>query len=203
VRKLVHLIETLKQHPELCLGVDLGHPLRETTGIAAICLRCFRTLTFTTFPTCVLSLCTYLRNSIIVVAIDAPLSFPRKGIERELEKLCRRQGYRLIPPMLGGMRRLTETGICLREILDKLGIRNIEIHPRSSLKALSVDLKELLTLLNARPRTRHEQDAVLAAVTGLAYVLDMYVEIRDSDGNSLILPKPEIVNYICQRKETS
>ncbi len=203
MRKLVHFVKALREHSELCIGVDLGHPLRETTGVAALCSRCLRVLTFTTFPTCVLSLCTCVRNRVTVVAIDAPLSFPRRGIERELEKLCRRRGYRLIPPMLGGMRRLTETGICLRDVLEKLGVRSIEIHPRSSLRALSVDLKTLLELLHARPRTRHEQDAVLAAVTGLAYVLNMYFEIKDSDGNSLILPKPEIVQYICQRRGMS
>ncbi len=202
MRKLVQALTEAASHPELCMGVDLGHPERRTTGIAIMCVRCLRTWIFTTFPVHVLSTCTYLRDRLRIVAIDAPLSLPRRGIERPLEKICRQAGYRLIPPLLGGMRRLTETGICIKEIVEKLNINVIEIHPRSSLKSMKLTkVDELLKILSVRPGNRHEVDAVLACVTALAYLKHMFIEIRDEEGNSLILPRPEIVNLLCQKRD--
>jgi Uncharacterized conserved protein len=105
-----------------------------------------------------------------VVAIDAPLSYPPEGRGlRDVEIQLRRLGYRLLPPLMGPMRRLTERGI---ELSRRIKGEVIEIHPLTSMKAMGVTREEL----RRRIGIGHKDlvDAFAAALTAVAYVKGMY-----------------------------
>lgn len=105
----------------------------------------------------------------LVVAIDAPLSKPEKGEWlRDVERELRRMGYRLLPPRLGPMAALTERGIRLAQMLGNA----IEVHPRTSMKAMGLKPEELAD--RYKPPTKDHLDAVAAALTALAYLKGLY-----------------------------
>lgn len=97
-----------------------------------------------------------------VVAVDAPLT---PG-PRDVERVLRGRGYRLLPPHLGAMRRLAERGMRLASMLS--GTEVVEVHPRTSLKALGIDRASLARILEVD----HDDvlDAAAAALTALAYI---------------------------------
>ena len=73
-----------------------------------------------------------------VIAIDAPLSLPpgRKSIEertgvhlRESDKELLRRGIKFFPITLGPMRKLTERGMHLKDILESRHFTVIEVYP--------------------------------------------------------------------------
>ncbi len=174
-----YIIKHIHSDSRKFIGVDLGHPLRETTGICIYDEGSRRFYTFTTIPTCVITICEILQN-ITCVAIDAPLSLPNRGIERELERKCRSAGLRLIPPLLGAMRRLTICGICIREVLERIGIEVIETHPTSALKISNIGKDEIITILKSRIRGKlgkHEIDALICCLVAISYIENMYVDI--------------------------
>ncbi|AEA13137.1 hypothetical protein TUZN_1671 [Thermoproteus uzoniensis 768-20] len=105
-----------------------------------------------------------------VVAVDAPLSKP-DGWLRDVERELRKLGYRLLPPLLGPMARLTERGIQLAQMLGNA----IEVHPKTSLRAMGLDPQ--LVYSRYRPPTKDHFDAVLAALTALAYLKGLYRSI--------------------------
>lgn len=105
-----------------------------------------------------------------VVAIDAPLSKP-EGWLRDVERELLRLGYRLLPPLMGPMARLTERGMRLARMLGNA----IEVHPKTSLKAMG--LEPGLIYSRYRPPTKDHFDAVLAALTALAYLKGLYRSI--------------------------
>ncbi|MEL9990792.1 MAG: DUF429 domain-containing protein [Thermoproteus sp.] len=114
----------------------------------------------------------------LVVAIDAPLSKPEEGKWlRDVERELRRLGYRLLPPLLGPMAALTERGIRLAQMLGNA----IEVHPRTSIKAMGLKPEELTE--RYKPPTRDHLDAVAAALTALAYLRGAYRAI-----GPLVLP---------------
>lgn len=106
----------------------------------------------------------------LVVAIDAPLTKPN-GWLRDVERELRRMGYRLLPPLLGPMARLTERGIKLAQMLGNA----IEVHPKTSMKAMGLDPRRLRD--RYKPPTKDHLDAVVAALTALAYVRGFYKAI--------------------------
>jgi predicted nuclease with RNAse H fold len=105
-----------------------------------------------------------------VVAVDAPLSKP-DGWLRDVERELRKLGYRLLPPLLGPMAKLTERGIRLAQMLGNA----IEVHPKTSLRAMGLDPQ--LVYSRYRPPTKDHFDAVLAALTALAYLKGLYRSI--------------------------
>ncbi|MFN3805293.1 MAG: DUF429 domain-containing protein [Pyrobaculum sp.] len=101
-----------------------------------------------------------------VVAIDAPLSLPPGGRGlRDVERELRRLGYRLLPPLMGSMRRLTERGIRLSKMF---GVEVIEVHPLTSLKAMGLTRGDLAAHYGVK--SRDLVDAIAAALTALAYL---------------------------------
>ena len=77
-------------------------------------------------------------NKPCIVAIDAPLSLPpgRKSIEertgnhlRECDKHLLKKGIKFFPITLGPMRKLTERGIRLRQILEGQDFVVLEAYP--------------------------------------------------------------------------
>lgn len=107
------------------------------------------------------------------VAIDAPLTAPEGGRGlRDVEVELRRLGYRLLPPMMGGMKGLTMRGIRLsREITAEV----VEVHPSTSLKAMGLSRRDVESRYGVRQRDL--VDAIVAALTALAYVKGEYRRI--------------------------
>lgn len=105
-----------------------------------------------------------------VVAIDAPLSMPPGGRGlRDVERELRRLGFRLLPPMMGGMAKLTERGIRLAGALEGVVI---EVHPTTSLKAMGLSRRAIERWLGLRQRDL--VDAAIAALTAVAYTRGAY-----------------------------
>ncbi len=123
-----------------------------------------------------------------LVAVDAPLSRPTTGWLRESDRELIRRGLRVLPPLLGPMRLLTERGLRLAEVMRSRGLRVVEVHPGSTAKILGVPRTPEGVLaaleiagISAEPpeggiRNVHEVDAALAAVTG-ALLLEGRAEV--------------------------
>lgn len=105
------------------------------------------------------------------VAVDAPLSKPSGGHLRDVEVELRRLGYRLLPPLLGGMAQLTERGIELARALGNA----IEVHPRTSMAAMEISAGYIKS--RYKPPTADHLDAVAAALTALSYLAGKYKRI--------------------------
>jgi hypothetical protein len=131
-----------------------------------------------------------------LVAIDAPLSKPRKGGFRESDLGLVRRGLRVLPPGFKGMKGLTARGMRLSRRLKKQGLKVIEVHPRSSGVLLfgTSDRKAWVGSLKAKgyrlriTKSIHEIDAALAAVTGFLH-LKRKTEAVGRRGK-IILPLP-------------
>lgn len=106
-----------------------------------------------------------------IIAVDAPLSLPERGAMRDVERELRRMGYKLLPPLLGPMARLTEKGIRLAQLLGNV----IEVHPTTSMRAMGLAPEYLAQRYH--PPTKDHLDAVAAALTALAYLKGDYKAI--------------------------
>jgi predicted nuclease with RNAse H fold len=137
-----------------------------------------------------------------IIAIDAPLSLPKGrcclekdcqcavgGHFRQAERDIRPYG-RVLPLTFRGMKMLTLRGISLAKELRK-DYQVIETHPRTSQKMLGFkDPSDLSRFYKLREdATEHELDAALAAVTGLLYLKDCYLELGDPDEGTIVIPK--------------
>lgn len=109
-----------------------------------------------------------------VLAIDAPLSPSPKW--REVDRVARKAGFKVMPPTLGPMRDLTVRAWRLREALSTLDVTVIETHPSSVLSSMGAsDLREVLEKLGLfcsfcdSLSKRDLEDAVLAAAVAYCY----------------------------------
>lgn len=136
-----------------------------------------------------------------IVAIDAPLRLPKEGILRKADKEMIRLGYRVLPPSLPAMKKLTLRAIKINKLILEKSYKTIEVHPTSTRKALSMPLKEweriqiaLQTLgiegdIKTRPLTSHEIDAVTAALTAYLHMQNLTEAIGDAEEGFIIVPK--------------
>ncbi|MEM2189165.1 MAG: DUF429 domain-containing protein [Nitrososphaerota archaeon] len=141
-------------------------------------------------------------HDVEVVAIDAPLSFPRSGNLRKCDEELRRAGVRVLPPTLGGMRRLTERAIRLAGILRSRGYDVIEVFPTGARKVLGLPSKKdgveaLRRALISRgvrglpeDLDQHVLDAVICALVGLHYLEGDYVEFGERSEGVIVMPRP-------------
>jgi len=118
----------------------------------------------------------------ILVAIDAPLGLPRKGLMRKTDRDMHKQGYPVFPPLFRTMKKLTIRAMRIAREIEKEGISILEVHPTSTRKALEIpskDWKETQKIflqiglkgdLEKRTLTKHEIDAITAALTGYLYL---------------------------------
>jgi len=124
----------------------------------------------------------------LVVAVDAPITKPEGGYARELERAAWRRGFKLLPPMMGGMSKLTEVGVKLREELSSIS-EVIETHPRSAAINAGIEPREFALDLLDVPLPRDWNDAIISAFVALAYHLGEFDVVRASDGELYLLPK--------------
>ena len=134
-----------------------------------------------------------------VVAVDAPLTLPKRGGFREVDRLLIKVGGRVLPLTLRGMAMLTRRGINLAKNLERLGVKVIETHPRSALVVSGCStLQEVFDVLGIkvfepyRPlldTKRDLRDAAIAAVVAACYLRGCATRIKAVDGEIWILKK--------------
>ena len=136
-----------------------------------------------------------IRSEPEVIAVDSPLTEPR-GAWREVDREMLRLGFRVLPPGMPGMRQLTRRGVRLALRLRSAGLSVVEVHPSSSARALGVErslsgagevLTRLFGLDPPERASRHEVDAILAALTGALHVLGLSRVVEAADG-SVVIP---------------
>jgi predicted nuclease with RNAse H fold len=123
-----------------------------------------------------------LNSQPILVAIDAPLGLPKKGLLRETDREMHKQEYSVFPPLFRTMEKLTVRAIKIVEKIMKEGISILEIHPAPTRKALEIPPKDRKRIhiiflkmglkgdLEKLTLTAHEIDATTAALTGYLYL---------------------------------
>ena len=145
-----------------------------------------------------------LRRSIncdpALIAIDAPLSLPAKGIMREADREMYKRGYPVFPPRFPGMEKLTLRAMKIAQEIAGSGFDVIEVHPTSTRKALNMPAKDwdkIQTLflhlglkgeLEVRALTPHEIDAITAALTGYLYLQGKTELVGDEKEGYIVVP---------------
>jgi len=145
-----------------------------------------------------------------LIAVDAPLSLPmgRKSLEEKSNihlRLCDREllelGIKFFPITLGPMRKLTKRGIKLKQMLENLGYKVIEVFPGATQDILGLvrknqgidKLREGLISLGIKgiknEMNDDELDAITCALTGLLYLKGECIELGDKKEGILIIPK--------------
>lgn len=190
---LRQLIEACKC--ELFAGIDLAVSRPSTLALVD---RCANVVMVVDLPNDVLF--DFLRLCRpVVVAVDAPITRPEGGRLRQLERVARKRGYKLLPPMMGGMAKLTELGVCLRTQLADV-IQVIETHPKSAAMNAGLSPKELVARLFNAEVPRDWSDAIVTAFVALAYWLGDYDVVRAPDGELYLLPKDmDLSRFPCAR----
>lgn len=176
------------------VGIDLAGRGENPSGFAVISDRGLRTgLIYSEKE--IEDLC--VRERPDVVAVDAPLSLPKRGGLRKADASLIKRGFRLLPPALGGMKALTERGMCLANELRGKGMRVIEIHPRTSgiilfgkstRKAWGREL-EKCGLKLVRGVSEHEIDAAIAALTGMLRLQGKTEEVGEAREGVIVIPR--------------
>lgn len=140
-------------------------------------------------------------NKPTIIAIDAPFHLPKEGILRKADKEMTEKGYRVFPPRLPAMRKLTLRAVKLNKSIAKAGYKTIEVHPTSTRKALSMPTKDwgkIQAILahiglegDVRVRTliSHEIDAVTAALTAYLHLKNQTEALGDEEGYIIVPEK--------------
>ena len=178
------------------IGIDLAGWATNPSGFALLSGRKIETLLVYSDDE-IIGLCMRERPS--VVAIDAPLSMPKRGNLRKADALLIKRGFRVFPPTFAGMRSLTERGMRLAKKIRAKKIKVIEIHPRTSgMLLFNTPLrKKWVAELKRRgwqlkeSASEHEIDAVLAALTGVLYLNRGTEEIGRGEEGVILIPKSD------------
>lgn len=135
-----------------------------------------------------------------IIAVDAPLSIPKKAFMRKTDKEMQKRGYPVFPPRFPAMEKLTLRAIKIMRELTKRQLKVIEVHPTSTRKALKIPTKDWIKIqkiflqiglegdLKTRVLTPHEIDAVTAALTGHLYIQGKTELIGDRKEGYIIVP---------------
>jgi len=137
-------------------------------------------------------------KSASIVAIDSPLSQPRHGWHRDVDRALLRMGYKVLPAAWPSMKALYRRALVISSRLSEAGAKVIETHPLSALKSSRcssyADLAEALGIaIHEKPRVKDEVDSLIAAIVAMAYDEGLVMSVRASDGEVYLL-KP-----ICDR----
>lgn len=174
-------------------GIDLAGLATNPSGFAISEGRKLKTqLTYSDEQ--IIDLCIMTKPNL--VAIDAPLSFPRRGNLRKADLSLIKRGLRVFPPTFGGMRSLTERGIRLAKKLRAKKISVIEVHPRTSGLVLfkTKDRARWMAKLKRKGfsivgcESRHEIDAAMAAVTGILHLKRKTEEVGARREGTIVIP---------------
>jgi len=136
----------------------------------------------------------------VLVAIDAPLSLPKKGAMRKSDREMHRRGYPVFPPRFPAMEKLTLRARKITQQIKREGSHIIEVHPTSTRKALKMPVKnwkEIQSIflqlglegdLKTRVLSSHEIDAVTAALTGYLHLQGKIELIGNEEEGYIVVP---------------
>ena len=145
-----------------------------------------------------------------VVAIDAPLSLPkgRESLEkrsdvhlRECDRELLRMKIKFFPITLGPMRKLTERGIKIKNVLEKKGFEVIEVYPgaaqdiwkiprkQNGLGKLRKGLEKLGIKGLNDSMTGDELDAITSALVGELFLEKLHTALGNKDEGLMIIPR--------------
>jgi len=188
----------LRLKGKVIIGIDLAGKETNPTGLAVLKGKKVETcLVYTNSE--ILDILTRAKPTI--VAIDAPLTLPKRGIFRKADKDLIKRGYSVFPPGLQAMKTLTFRASNLNKLIIGKGLKTIEVHPTSTRKALNMPTKDWETIqkilknlgLEGIPEdqklTPHEIDAITAALTGHLYMLNLTEAVGDNEEGLIIIPK--------------
>ncbi|MCS6998636.1 MAG: DUF429 domain-containing protein [Aquificaceae bacterium] len=179
---------------ELTLGLDLAGSPTRPTGYAYMKSGLRMGLLYTDEEILKLA------RGFSYVFVDAPLSIPmgRSSLKergphfRECDLMLKRQGIRFFPLSLGPMRKLTERGIGLAEVLRGEGLEVFETFPgalydilkvkRKERKAIVALYRELGLELEDRTYSQDELDAVACWLSGVCYLMGKAHIFSGKDG---------------------
>lgn len=142
-------------------------------------------------------------NKPAIVAINGPLSFPKKGVPRNAHREMIRRGCHVFSPRLPAMEKLTVRAIKLNALMTKEGYKTIEVHSTSSRKVLSMpsrDWKRVQAILRSTGLGAdlkvhvvkyHEIDAVIAALTAYLHMNNQAEALGDEGEGYIIIPKKQ------------
>ena len=183
---------------KVIIGIDLAGKKENPTGIALFKNATANTKLVYTNEEILESV---FKNTPILVAIDSPLSLPKKGSMRNSDREMIKRGYRVFPPTLPAMRQLTLRGIEINKLITEKGYKTIEVHPTSARKALNMPLKDWIEIqktfqsielkgdIQQRMLTSHEIDAVTCALTAFLYLNSQTEAIGDDEEGYIIVPQ--------------
>jgi len=185
---------------KVVIGIDLAGKPENPTGLAIWKGKVMKTCLVYTDQE-ILENITHDRPTL--TAIDAPLNLPRRGILRKAEKEMIKRGYRIFPPKLPTMEKLTIRAIKLNTLIAEKGYKTIEVHPTSTRKALNMPTKDWTKIqlilnsvglgrdLKGRTQSSHELDAVIAALTARLYLQDRTESVGNETEGYIIVPKKQ------------
>ncbi len=181
------------------VGIDLAGLQTNASGFAVLFDRRIQTrLVYLNQE--IIELC--VQNRPELIAIDAPLSWPKCGNLRKADRLLMNRGFRVLPPLFGGMKSLTKRGGYLIKKLQKEKIDVIEVHPTTSGKILFntsdrekwvKGLKRLGFQLE-KGKSRHEVDASMAAFTAALHLKGKTEKVGNTKEGEIIVPLPKAVS---------
>ena len=190
----------LKLETNVITGIDLAGKPKKPTGLALWKNKKVETKL------------TYIDNEIFesithnkpaIVAIDVPLSFPKKGVPRNAHREMIRRGCHVFSSRLPAMEKLTVRAIKLNDLMSKEGYKTIQVHPTSSRKVSSMpsnDWKRIQAILQSTGLgadlkvlavKSHEIDAVIAALTAYLYMNNQAEALGDEGEEDIIIPKKQ------------
>jgi len=137
-----------------------------------------------------------------IISIDSPLSIPENGIMRQCERILRKRGINVYPPMIASMQDLTLRGISLAGYFRGLSIPAIESYPGAAQDILGIPRKRADRELLARglerfgvkgdfiknPVSDDELDAITSAVVGAFFLSEKAEAIGNKKEGYLIIP---------------
>jgi predicted nuclease with RNAse H fold len=180
------------------IGIDLAASSKNPTGWALLKNKTVKTQLLHTDK----EILNTLKNHPTLIAIDAPLSLPKKGeFFRKTDKKMIRKGYRVLPPNFPAMKKLTLRAIRLNRLIEEKTYKAIEVHPTSTRKSLQMPPKEWKTIqeilknlglkgeIETKPLAPHEIDAVTAALTAVLHLQGQTELIGDNKEGYIIVPK--------------
>ncbi|MGC8924261.1 MAG: DUF429 domain-containing protein [Candidatus Micrarchaeia archaeon] len=185
------------------LGIDLAGSNRRDTGVSTLCGKKFVYIGKVKTDDEIMNIIKKFRP--VLVAVDAPLTLPkgRKDIDdkngvhfRECDLELRRLGIRFFPITIGPMRMLVKRGIRLKKIIEKLGIRVVEVFPGASYDIFGIDRKnrekivlrfrKMRYVFDKRKYTQDELDGMCCAITGQMVLSKKAKALKGIDGTIFI-----------------
>lgn len=185
---------------ETIIGIDLAGKPENPTGWAAWKGKTVKTCLVYTDDEILENI---VRSKPAIVAVDAPLALPKEGILRRADKDMIRMGYRVFPPCLPAMKKLTLRGMKISKLIAEKGYQTIEVHPTSTRKALGMPLKDwekiqltfknmgLKGNLETHALKAHEIDALTSALTAYLHLQSQTEAIGDKEEGYIIVPKKQ------------